>query len=438
MVPVRNHVALVLPPLPPPRSAPSEKDPHTPRVACGHGTWSDPGAAAETHAPGGFWSPWLGQRGFALPAATIALLLLTTLLIAFAVLSRSEPVIASNHARAAQARAFAEAGLEHAVWALNSGRIPEPLGAPVAPLPYGGATFHPLGPLGGFAIKVAAGTTDNERVLEAHGYAPAPAASVGNRAHRRVSLILQRLRWLDPPAAISVRGDLDVTATAVIDARADASCGPKAGLAVTGNTTGTGTVLGHGDDTDSGGPPDRLTGIAPSALDAHLFTSADLNTLRAIAQCCGTYLRGDHTFSDTHPLPAHGLVFVDTLTGTDIACTSPPGEPCVPTAPVPTVQVSGNAAPPGTTEFAGWLVVNGGLSWSGATAARGLLYAHDTLTYTGAASLRGALASRNLTGLPSRVDGATLVWDCAQAKSGGGTVPAGWSPRPGSYRELAD
>ncbi len=43
------------------------------------------------------------ERGIALPTAMIALMLLTTLLIAFAVLSKSEPTIASNQVRAASA-----------------------------------------------------------------------------------------------------------------------------------------------------------------------------------------------------------------------------------------------------------------------------------------------------------------------------------------------
>ncbi|MEK7838438.1 MAG: PilX N-terminal domain-containing pilus assembly protein, partial [candidate division NC10 bacterium] len=83
-----------------------------------------------------------GQRGIALPMALIALLILTALVVAFSVLSTSEPTIAANHLRVAQARALAEAGVERAVWALTNstatGGLLDPLPSPV-PAPYDGS-----------------------------------------------------------------------------------------------------------------------------------------------------------------------------------------------------------------------------------------------------------------------------------------------------------
>jgi type II secretory pathway component PulK len=57
------------------------------------------------------------QQGIALPMALLTLLILSTLVIAFAMLATSEPLIATNQKRVAQARAIAESGLERAMGA---------------------------------------------------------------------------------------------------------------------------------------------------------------------------------------------------------------------------------------------------------------------------------------------------------------------------------
>src|SRR2546426_11751135 len=83
------------------------------------------------------------ERGVALPMALITLMLLTTLMLAFAVLSQTEPVIAANQLRVTQARSLAESGMEHAIWALSQGVIAAetippaalPAGALATPLP---------------------------------------------------------------------------------------------------------------------------------------------------------------------------------------------------------------------------------------------------------------------------------------------------------------
>ena len=94
--------------------------------------------------------PTRNEQGIALPTAMIALALLTTLMIAFAVLSTSEPIIASNHLKASRSRALAEAEVERAIWALTSTVIPNPMAGSIAPSPYNGSTFMMLGAVGGF------------------------------------------------------------------------------------------------------------------------------------------------------------------------------------------------------------------------------------------------------------------------------------------------
>ena len=75
------------------------------------------------------------QHGVALPLAMLALVILTVLSLAFMALSKSEPIIASNQARAAAARSLAESGLERALWALTTSVIPATLSG-VAAAPY--------------------------------------------------------------------------------------------------------------------------------------------------------------------------------------------------------------------------------------------------------------------------------------------------------------
>jgi hypothetical protein len=362
------------------------------------------------------------------------LLLLTVLLMAFAVVSTSEPTIAANHVRAAQARALAEAGLEHARWALAT-QIPDPLPTDGASAPYDGQTFFPLGPDGGFEMTVTAGAVPTERAIQAVGHAPRPSPTVLNGARRHLALTVHRLPRLDPPAPATSGGDLVITGDATIDSRSDASCGPRAGAFATGTVTAGGAVYAHGDDVDSGAAPDRVTGASLSLLAGQLFSDADIATIRSIARCCGVYLAGDHIFDDGNLLPRNGLVFIDTPDGSTLSCAGPG---CTPASGTPVVRVLGNAAPAGTPEFRGWLIVNGALIWSGGTRAHGLLYAQDTATLFGPGVVEGAVVSRNVSGLPSSIDSASLTWNCHAARTGADTVLRTWLPKAGTFREVAD
>src|SRR5205085_5427659 len=115
------------------------------------------------------------ERGVALPTALITLVLLTTLMLAFAVLSQTEPVIAANQLRVSQARAQAESGFEYAVWALSAGNvaappagtIANPMPSSPAPAPFNGVTFTSIGDTGGFLVTVIndpAGDPDVRRI----------------------------------------------------------------------------------------------------------------------------------------------------------------------------------------------------------------------------------------------------------------------------------
>jgi type II secretory pathway component PulK len=57
-----------------------------------------------------WFRPLTDERGAALPMALFATAILITLVIAFSILSSSEPTIAANQQSVAQARAIAERG----------------------------------------------------------------------------------------------------------------------------------------------------------------------------------------------------------------------------------------------------------------------------------------------------------------------------------------
>src|SRR5688572_16311469 len=88
------------------------------------------------------------QRGVALPMALMTLVIMAALVVAFSVLSASEPTIANNQLRVAQARALAEAGVERALWALTEGKTtPGATGSITYPLTGAAAAPYDAGSL---------------------------------------------------------------------------------------------------------------------------------------------------------------------------------------------------------------------------------------------------------------------------------------------------
>ena len=115
------------------------------------------------------------QRGIALPMSLLALLILSTLVISFALLATSEPLIATNQRMVAQARAVAESGLEKAIWALNNPTDPNGLLAMPGASPYDGGTDIAILDSSGTQIGVARvtvtqGTNTNERNVVSVGW----------------------------------------------------------------------------------------------------------------------------------------------------------------------------------------------------------------------------------------------------------------------------
>lgn len=398
------------------------------------------------------------QRGMALIMSLIVLVVLSALIVAFSVMSATEPTIANNHMRATEARAIAEAGVEQAIWALNvwdplnpTVGIPDPLPTPQTsvPSPYNNQVAVPVVAADGsqrgvFRVTVAAGATATERTVESVGWVPTDSGSdLRTKAHRKVRATLGKIRLLVPQCALCVRGNLDMTGNTLIDARNDTSCGAYAGSMTTGTTTrgGSADIYGADGNNTKNEASDMLANQPMSQFDQFTFTTADLDALRGIAKAQGTYYRGAVQFNSGN-MP-NGLVFVDTVDGQNITASTP-------TSNFADVDISGN---PGTSTvvyqnqtyahaFKGWLIVNGALRMDGNIGIFGMVYVMNDITYrgTGGGMIAGAVVSQNVrdtvaTSIDSSTAGnASIMYDCNLLKTGGGIVPQTWFAT--GYREV--
>ena len=400
----------------------------------------------------------VSQRGVAVPMALLSLVIVSALVVAFLVLSAIEPTIANNQLAVAQARALAEAGVERALWALSNptdGR-----GIPIvfttAPPPYdGGELVGVVGGLavGGFRVTVTNGLTAYERRITAVGFVPSDSTA-GRRAIQTITVtaVNPQLIVKDPPAAVSVRGELQARGNLRVDARADQSCGQKVGTLTHGDTAlqsavadirgATGDGLAKNRVTDAAGgviPPaagDVVKNASGVVFDGFSLSDADLSALKAFAKTRGTYLRGAVSFGAGNRMP-NGLIFVDTISAENV------GAEHVPVSDLASVAIDAGAPADPSGVWSGWLIVNGSLAVSGHVRLRGFVYAQNTLRATGPADLSGALVSRNIrdvAGSSIESDSAgqvSIVFNCRDALTGGGQIPGRWSVKTGSYREVS-
>jgi hypothetical protein len=252
------------------------------------------------------------QRGSVLPLAMIILLILSAVLSGLALLTGQEPLVAGNHLTLAQAQAMAEAAIERALWALSNPDSPDGIAWPApAPAPYDGSRFIAVvtesgAALGGFRLAVT-GEGDRQRQVVATGLVPGDDGPLG-RARQEISATVIRLRFPDPPAGLTVRGDLVLGSGVSVDAAGYGSCEPVAGTWSTGSTTlepGS-QVRGSAGAVATPNEPsvDFAEHQSPDLFDQRSFTPAELNALKAVARARGTYFRGSATFDTTRP-PDH-------------------------------------------------------------------------------------------------------------------------------------
>ncbi len=391
----------------------------------------------------GYLAPLADQRGIALAMALLALLILSTLVIAFGMLATSEPLIANNHKLAAQARALAESGLERAIWALNNptdlNGIPNPM--TMAPAPYDGSTTIPVSvtgaQIGVFTVSITGGANPNERNVVATGWAPTNTGSA-RKAHQTIQATVHQIRFLNPPATLTVRGEIGASGDSTIDSRADTSCGNKAGtwsLEFT-QTTGPAAIYGaDGNDT-----PNQATDVIPfvpdESFNLYTYSNAELDGLKSIAKARGTYHQGSVTFGSRNKLP-NGLIYVDTVSGNDITTSTSISD-------FASVTIQEAAPADRTGIFSGWLIIAGSLSISGSFQMHGMAYVLNDLSYTDArgGQIEGAVITQNTRRTSTTIDtntggNATIVYNCSYARTGGGQIPQTWMIKLGTYKEVS-
>jgi hypothetical protein len=400
------------------------------------------------------------QRGIALPMALLALLILSTLVIAFSVLATSEPLISTNQRLVAQARAVTESGLEQAIWALNNPTDPNGLPSPLpgtVPAPFDGSAPIPISvngtQIGVVFVTVTNGINPNERNIVAVGWAPTNTGS-GSKAHQKIQATVSRFLFsaTPPPAALTVQGQINITGNTNIDSRPDQSCGAKDGTWSVGSTAvgGAGDVYGaDGNNTANqsalSGITDVKQNVPTSAFAPFILKNQDLNSLKAMAKAAGTYYSGADvsslTFNSGNQLP-NGIIFIDTVSGLNIDAN---GANTTSSSDFANVSLHGNAPADPSGIFRGMIIVAGTLSISGDFHARGLVYAVNDLVYmgTGTGLIEGAVMSQNIRDISSTTidtntgGNSSIVYNCGYASNPGGQMSQGFNVQPGTYKEVS-
>jgi len=388
------------------------------------------------------------QRGVALPMAMLTMLILSALIIAFSMMAASEPLLANNQLQVAQARAVAESGVERAIWALNNPTnadgIPNPLVTPAAP--FTGATAVPVmvdgAQMGVFTVAVTNGATTNERNIVATGWTPTNTGT-GPKVKQKIQVTVLQTRFLDPPSALTVRGEINAGGTTLIDSRSDTSCGPKAGSMSKGvtSTSGNASIYGADGNNVKNQSGDMLQNVPDATFDSYTYSSKELDALKALAKQNGTYYQGTVSFNSSNKIP-NGIIFVDTVSGENIDKNGPN---TTPTSDFASVDIHGNAPLDASGIFSGMLIVAGALSISGSFQMHGMVYVQNDFTYlgTGAGQIVGAVLSQNIrdvsaTTIDTDVSGnSTIVWNCNYAKTGGGQLPQTFTIESGTYKEVS-
>ena len=390
-----------------------------------------------------------GQRGVALPMALITLLILSALIVAFSMMAASEPVLANNQLQVAQTRAVAESGVERAIWALNNpanaSGIPNPF--VTAGALYNGTTAIPVlingTQVGVFIVAVTNGATANERNIVATGWTPTDTGT-GPKVKQKIQVTVYQTRFLDPPSALTVRGEIGVGGNALIDSRSDRSCGDKAGTFSKGVTSvgGSADIYGYdGNNVHNQDGTDMIQNQPDASFNPYTYSNSELNALKTLARKNGTYYQGTVSFSASNKIP-NGIIYVDTVSGSNIDAG---GANTTATSDFASVDVHGNASLDASGIFSGMLIVAGSLSISGNFQMHGMVYVLNDFTYmgTGTGQIVGAVMSQNVrdtsaTSIDTDTSGnSTIIWNCGYAKTGGGQLPQTFTIESGTYKEIS-
>jgi len=393
----------------------------------------------------------MNQRGIAMPAALIGLVVLTSLMVAFALLAQSEPDLANNHMMSARARTFAESGVERALWAMNNmaaSGLSDPL--PVAiPAPYDGSQYLWVEQVnnvtvGEYKVTIAPVVGDpNSATITAVGYTP---DHNNPRAIKKLTITATRFKFGGPsgtpPCAMCIGGEappgtnatLQVGGNATINGD-NASGNPRAtyctGQTPTSAVMTTGTVgtNGHPSIVAPPGGLSTIQGAIPSLFTSFTLTDADILVLKAYAKAKGTYYQGSQSF--TSP-PPNGLLFFDTPSGNPLTNSSP-------TSDLITIDIHGDWS----QGWNGWMIIAGSADISGNITMNGLVYAQNDVQVhgNGNGAITGAIIAQDRRDtISSTVDSqdignGNLAYSCPAVRDGGGTVSNNWFIS--SYKEVS-
>jgi len=375
------------------------------------------------------------ERGVALPLAMVTLVVLTGLMVAFAVLARSEPTIAMNQFQTAQALRLADSGLQLAMWALShpahaQGLDPAAMthdGAVVVGR-YDGTQVISAGTMGGFTVRITWEASpingQFERTVTAVGWLPNKDGALMN-SHRKIQAVIQQgfTPPLDPPCVLCVAGEVQVNGSAAAFNSAAGACPGK-----TAPTTSTQTLV----DVSTSGHPSFVgygtTGAAARGLSSDTsqfkYSADSLAKFKAYAQSQGTYYQGTRTTLPTGTGPF--IVFIDTLDGSDFtSSTSTANEAQLSLA--------------GTGVFNGTVIVAGTANIRGNNVINGVVYALNDLSIAGNVTVTGGVISENRrdtssTSIDTDISGSVaMTYDCSKIRN----LPwsFNWVVKTGGYLE---
>jgi hypothetical protein len=390
----------------------------------------------------------MNQRGIALPAALLALIILTSLMIAFAIMAQSEPDLANNHMLTARARSFAEAGVERGIWALNNTAASGVSDPPATAPPYDASQYFWGEQVNGvtvgeFSVTIAPVAGDpNSANITAVGFTP---DHNNPRAIKKIQVTVSRFRFGGPsgtpPCAMCIGGEVPPGDTATLQVGGNATINGDntsgsppatycAGQVPTTAIMTTGSVFTNGSPNIVAplGGQQTIQGVDPSTFSAFTLTNADMQVLKAYAKANGTYLQGSQNW--TSP-PPNGLVFVDTPSGNPLTNNSPSSDKF-------TVTIHGNWS----QGWNGWLIIAGSADLSGQINMTGLVYAQNDVQIHGNGNqhiVGAVIAQDRVDSVSSTIDAqdignGNLAYSCPAVRDGGGTVSNSWFIS--SYKEV--
>jgi hypothetical protein len=387
--------------------------------------------------------PLADERGVAMPLAMVMLVVLSALMLSFAVLGKSEPSIAANQLQTAQSLRLADSGLQLAIWALDNSTDPGGKGIDLTSLAYGGhATGNydgthliALGGTGGFTVLVEWQNPTNatyERTVTAVGWNPSNGSTLNS--HRKIQAVVQLgvVPPLDPPCVVCVNGEVQVNGSAAAFNTSVGGCGSANPPATAVQTA----ASDHATLTYNASP--TFTGFGTSGVAATTTTSnasqfeynSDaLAKFKAYAQAQGTYYKGAVTSLPTGTGPY--VVYIDTVDGSDFTSSTP-------TSNDGSLTLSSNLT------FNGTVIVAGTINLSGTVTFNGLLYSLNDLSMSGHVTVNGAVVSENRrdtssTSIDSDFSGnITMTYNCTNVRNSTiNLLGNSWVVKTGGYQETS-